>query len=315
MRLALVATDHWHVPMYLEAFSALGTEIGLFFFPEGELTWWGLDPQPPRLASLEDVAAARPDAVLVLGRPDWMLATVRRCLELGLRVGVEKPVGTDAAALQALSASAGAQVMVAQPHLLNDFWRFVPPDPGRLSHFRFRLINGSPQRYRDWGVPWVLKRGVAGGGVMRNLGVHGISAFQKLTGQGVEVRSALLSSVLYGLEVEEYASTQLTAGGALGQVEVGYTLGSDQASEFEMTAHWQHLSLRDDGANVLILDRRRGEKRVVPCLPLPRRYEQFAQSVLDALSGKPTLVHDLTAHAQAMQTIDQVYRVAKWVNA
>lgn len=314
MLIAMIAGQHWHTQMYLDAFKAAGNEIeAVYVRPAGH---WPAGEPVKHIHSLGELAALNPDLVIVLDTPQGMLETTRWLTGQGLPVAVEKPVGNDHTDLLALAAFArerGAFVSVAQPHLLNDFWQHVPADAGRLSHFRFRLINGSPQRYRDWGVPWVLDPHVAGGGVLRNLGIHGVSAFQKLTGEETEVHSALLSNVLYGLDVEEYASLTLRAGTAIGHVEVGYTLGSDQDSEFEMTAHWQTVSIRDDGQHLHVLNRLTGERSVVPCLPLPRRYEQFAHATLEALKGRGVQGHDLQDHATAMQLIDDAYARASWV--
>lgn len=314
MLIAMIAGQHWHMQMYLDAFRAAGTAIGAVYVrPAGH---WPSGEAAQPLHSLEELVALRPNLVIVLDTPQGMLETTRWLIGQGLPVAVEKPVGNDPAALLELAAFAherGSFVSVAQPHLLNDFWRHLPADPGRLSHFRFRLINGSPQRYRDWGLPWVLDEQVAGGGVLRNLGIHGVSAFGQLTGERAGVHAALLSSALYGLDVEEYASLTLRAGSALGHIEVGYTLGSDLDSEFEMTAHWQHVSIRDDGAHLLVLNRLTGERSRVACLPLPRRYEQFAHATLDALRGASAPMHDLTAHAGVMFIIDEAYARAAWV--
>lgn len=314
MLIAMIAGLHWHTQMYLDAFRAAGKAIGAVYVrPAGQ---WPSGEPVKHVRSLGELVALRPDLVIVLDTPQGMLETTRWLIGQGIRVAVEKPVGNDPAALLALAAFArdrGAFVSVAQPHLLNDFWQHIPANPGRLSHFRFRLINGSPQRYREWGVPWVLDPQVAGGGVLRNLGIHGVSAFAQLTGERARVHAALLSSVLYGLDVEEYASLTLRAGSALGHIEVGYTLGSDLDSEFEMTSHWQHISVRDDGAHLHVLNRLTGERSQAACLPLPCRYEQFAHATLDALRGASALVHDLEAHAGAMSTIDEAYARAAWV--
>jgi len=311
MNVALALGHHWHTQLYLNAFAAAGAPISLVYAcAEGA---------PPGLQCAETLSALlreRPDLVIVLGRPDEMIHLARELIPSGVALALEKPVGTGAdqtAALAELVRQHGSFVAVAQPHLSTEFWQILPPQPGPLSHFRFRLVNGSPQRYTDWDVPWVLDRAQAGGGVLRNLGLHGISAFQQLTGSGAQVHSALLSSALYGLETEEYASVTLRSGQVIGQLEVGYTLGSDSGSEFELSAHWQHLSIRDDGTTLTIFDRRKGTLERRACLPLPRRYEHFARTTLYALAHHQAPVHDLAGHMQAMQIIDQTYAQATWI--
>jgi len=311
MHIALALGHHWHTQLYLDAFAAVGAPISVLYACAG-----GTVPSLQRAETLNGLLRERPDLVIVLGRPDEMIQLARELIPSGVALALEKPVGTDAdqtAALAELARQHSSFVAVAQPHLSTEFWRAMPPQPGLLSHFRFRLVNGSPQRYTDWGVPWVLDPAQAGGGVLRNLGLHGISAFQQLTGREVQVHSALLSSALYGLESEEYATVTLRSGQVIGQIEVGYTLGSDSDSEYELSAHWQHLSIRDDGAALTIFDRRKGTFARQTCLPLPRRYEHFARTTLSALADHQAPVHDLAGHMRAMQLIDQVYAQANWI--
>ena len=317
LRLGLTSAGHWHAVMHLRAFEAAGVPVALLHDDSG--TEASLLPGPRRVPTLEALVAERPDLILVLGPPDEMLRRARTVLDQGIAVGIEKPVGTSPAELEALALHAqdrGVLVSVAQPHLHGELWSALGTgdDPDPVSHFRFRLVNGAPKRYLDLGVPWVLDPAVAGGGVLRNLGLHGVSAFLQLTGGPVEVSSCLLSNRLYHLATEEYAAVHLLAGGVIGQVEVGYTLGMDDASEFEMTVHRQHRSVRDDGRTLTVLDRSTGQKTVTPCLPLERRYEQFARVTLEALRGAQARVHTLEHHLEAMTIIDRCYRVGHWVS-
>lgn len=299
MSIALIDRGHWHAAIYREAFAALG--------------------YPLALSTLDAVLAQPPALTVLLGRPQEMLRDLRRCLEAGLPVAIEKPVGRSAgelAPIAELARQKGAFVSVAQPHLQNYFWKVCTETAGGpLSHLRFRLVNGPPGRYVQIDVPWVLDAAQAGGGVLRNLGIHGVSAFLKAAAGEVQVHSCVLSRRLYGTEVEEYAAVVLSAGGVIGHVEVGYTAALDSASEFELTGHRRDLTVRDDGQRLHILDRRSGEARVEPALPLSRRYEQFAAATLQALQGRRPPPHSLTNHLNAMRVIDGCYARATWVGA
>lgn len=300
----LLDRGHWHAAMHREAFAASGYELRS---PEG-----GRD-------ALDAVLAHPPDLLVLLGPPAEMRRDLRSCLEAGIPVALEKPVGRSAeelAPLAALAHQRGGFVSVAQPHLLNDFWKVCTEGAGgSLSHLRFRLVNGSPHRYVQMDVPWVLDVEQAGGGVLRNLGIHGISAFLKATSGEVRVHSCVLSRRLFGTEVEEYAGVVLSAGGVIGHVEVGYTAALDSASEFELTGHRRNLTVRDDGQHLHLLDRRSGQARVEPALPLSRRYEQFAAATLRALREDRAPPHSLTDHLEAMRVIDACYAQATWVDA
>lgn len=315
-RIGLTVAGHWHTAMHLKAFEAAGAPVGLIH--QDAAAPHALADSARRVPSLEALMAEKPDLVLVLGPPDEMVRRARMLLDRGMAIGIEKPVGTsrpDLAALAALARRRSTLVSVAQPHLHSEVWAAFGEGDDPVSHFRFRLINGAPQRYLDLGVPWVLDPAGAGGGVLRNLGVHGISAFLRLTGAWASlptVHACLLSNRLYGLKAEEYAAVQLLAGGVIGQVEVGYTLGADDASEFEMTVHRRSRSVRDDGRTITVFDRGTGQKTVTPCLPLERRYEQFARVTLDALEYGQASVHTLGPHLAAMRLVDRCYAAGFW---
>lgn len=179
--------------MHRQAFEALGYHVSSFPLGPG-------DPLDPALWQA-------PDLVVLLGRPEEMLGDLGRCTEAGIPVAVEKPVGRNAeelAPFAELAARQRAFVSVAQPHLLNRFWDICTGEAGGpLSHLSFRLVNGPPQRYAQMGVPWVLDREQAGGGVLRNLGIHGASAFQKAAPGEVQIHSCVLNRRLYCTEAEE----------------------------------------------------------------------------------------------------------------
>lgn len=291
--------------MYLQAFEAAGQPFGN-----------GGDAAE---GDLDRLLASGPDLLVVLGTPQEMLSEVGRCIAAGVPVAAEKPVGRSAAELEPLADLArrrGAFVTVAQPHLLGEFWDVCTPGAGGpLSHLRFRLVNGSPERYAAWGVPWVMQAEVAGGGVLRNLGIHGVSAFLKATDGEVQVQSCVLSRRLFGMETEEYAAVTLTAGGVIGHVEVGYTAAVDDASDFELSGHRRDLSVRDDGQTLTVLDRRSGQTRAQPVTPLARRYELFAAATVQATQAGGPAPHSLDDHLAAMRVIDACYAAATWADA
>lgn len=303
MRVALFDRGHWHRPMYLEAFSKLG-------LPLEEI---GAD------GNLDAALAARPDLLVVLGTPQQMLGDLRRCVEAGIPAATEKPVGRAAdelAPLAELARQRGAFVDVAQPHLLGEFWdACAPQQAGPLSHLRLRLVNGSPHRYAAWGVPWVTRPEVSGGGVLRNLGVHGVSAFLKATGGEVRVHSCVLSRRLYGMGAEEYAAVTVSAGGVIGHIEVGYTAALDGASEFELSAHGRDRTVRDDGQGLTVIDRRLGQTLALPATPLAQRYGLSAAATVRALREGRAAPHTLEDHLAATRVIDACYASATWADA
>jgi len=93
---------------------------------------------------------------------------------------------------------------------------------GTISHFYARNNRPTSDRYVDWGSPWMLDPGIAGGGTLRNLGLHGLDMFLYLMGEGASVTGAQVSGRALGRDVEDYASVLLQSdSGVLATVEVG----------------------------------------------------------------------------------------------
>jgi predicted dehydrogenase len=70
----------------------------------------------------------------------------------------------------------------------------------------------------------MLDPAVAGGGCLRNVGLHGLDLFRHILGEAAEVTGAVLSHRALGLAVEDYSAVTLrSADGVLGTVEVGTT--------------------------------------------------------------------------------------------
>ena len=181
----------------------------------------------------------------------------------------------------------------------------------RVAHASFRIVNGPPERYRDDGVPWVLDPAAAGGGALRNLGLHGIDCALCLADGPVRVTSAQIARRLHPDEmVEDHALVTLTdAAGALFVIEAGYTTPAMQAGgdlEWRVATKGAYLVDRGDSAQWI------GPRglRSLPALPPDERYRAFMTDTLARLAdGRPPLV-GLSDYVAAMAVIDQAYALA-----
>jgi predicted dehydrogenase len=178
----------------------------------------------------EMLSKTRPDFVVALGRPSAMAAIAHHLLDEGYPFLMEKPMGLDAAQVRGIADKAMAKKAYAAVPLFQRYHPFVAHARrmlaegafGPLSHFHFRSNRGSSARYVSWGSPWMLDPAIAGGGCLRNIGLHGIDLFLHLTGADAEVAGAQISSSALGQPVEDYAAVLLRApGGSIGTVEVG----------------------------------------------------------------------------------------------
>ena len=259
----------------------------------------------------------RPDFVIALGPHNRMAETAHHLLDEGYPFLMEKPMGVSAAEVQTVADKAtGKRAFVAVP-LIQRYHPFTTRarqllEEGRLgplSHFYFRLNRPTSARYRGWDAGWMLDPGAAGGGVLRNLGSHGLDLFLHLIGEDAEVTAAQVSTRARGERVDDYASVLLrSAGGVLGTVELGNTFPRDGTDAEWKLAGRDALFLMRDG--VLRLETASGaetasgEPAEVPALTALR----------DALdhwrrgAPPPISVHDCL---HAVRLIDRAYDLAR----
>ncbi|MFP6732615.1 MAG: Gfo/Idh/MocA family oxidoreductase [Rhodospirillales bacterium] len=173
---------------------------------------------------------SKPDFVLALGRPSEMAETAHYLLDQGYPFLMEKPMGLGAEEVLGIAEKAEAKSAFAAVPFFMRYLPFVGQAQkmiadgsfGTLSHFYARNNRPTSDRYGNWGSPWMLDPAVAGGGTLRNLGLHGLDMFLYLMDEGAAVTGAQISGRALGKAVEDYASVLLRSeSGVLATVEVG----------------------------------------------------------------------------------------------
>jgi predicted dehydrogenase len=155
----------------------------------------------------------------------------------------------------------------------------------------------------------MLDPAVAGGGCLRNIGLHGIDAFLIVTGEDAEVTGVQLSSRALGERVEDYATLLLrTASGVLGTIEVGNTFpGTGADAEWKLAGRDALLVQRDASLRCTTAA---GEQELAgpPAEALP------AVAVRDALrrwqNGEPPAAGIEDCY-RAMRIVDEAYQIAQ----
>ena len=325
MKVALLGAGHWHAPMHADAARFAGATLCAVWDSDAVAARALADLfDAPAIPSLDQVLATRPDICVTMGHPAEVPALARALIDAGMPMILEKPAAPETRILRELEARAQAQgVFVAVPlaNRLSPAMRGLartPEDAGgrddaapRVAHASFRIVNGPPERYRDDGVPWVLDPAAAGGGALRNLGLHGIDCALCLADGPVRVTSAQIARRLHPDEmVEDHALVTLTdAAGALFVIEAGYTTPAMQAGgdlEWRVATKGAYLVDRGDSAQWI------GPRglRSLPALPPDERYRAFMTDTLARLAdGRPPLV-GLSDYVAAMAVIDQAYALA-----
>jgi len=237
IRIAAIEVSHWHAlndAAYLRHVIAM-PDVKLVAIQDSDA---GLVARraaevggPPTFTDYEAMlATTRPDFVLALGRHRQMARIAHHLLDHGYPFLMEKPMGVNAAEVEAVTAKAAKlDAFVAVP-LAQRYAPFAKSARellaakrfGPLSHIYVRINRPGPARYQAWDCAWMLDPAESGGGCLRNLGPHGLDMFLYLTGECAKVTGAQLSRRAHNCAVEDYASVMLRSGsGILGTVEVG----------------------------------------------------------------------------------------------
>jgi predicted dehydrogenase len=325
IRVAAIEVGHWHA-VYDAAYLR-----HLLAMPDVDLV--GIQDSDPDLVSRRAaeigssatftdygkmLATTRPDFVVALGRHRQMAAIANDLLDGGYPFLMEKPMGINAAEVEALAAKAARlNAFVAVP-LAQRYSAFANRARellaaqrfGPLSHIYVRINRPGPARYQAWGCGWMLDPAEAGGGCLRNLGSHGLDMFLYLTREEAQVTGAQLSRRAHERAVEDYASVMLrSASGILGTVEVGNGFPRDGTDgEWKIAGRDAILTMKD---GTLKLASAAGDE-ILPGMDVTAPYFAAVRDALDHWrqgAGPPISVHDC---ARAVRLIDQAYeRAAK----
>ena len=323
LRVAFAGAGHWHFAVdarYLALAREAGAEIvGLSDDDEGVARARAAAVGCGWTTDIDDlVGRFRPDFVVATPRPDRAPRQVARLLELGMPLFAEKPLGRSAAEVWPLVEPAErGWVAVAFPMRHLPIWATLDRlrDAGRLgpvSQVGLRQINGPPARYRGYGVAWMLDPTIAGGGPLRNIGIHLADALARLlpVPGTPEIVGAAWTNRMHGEPIEDVVAAVLRVeDGTLATLEAGYTFAPPKPGDME-------LRIAGTGAYLV---QRRDELLVFPAdgppevVPLGPGWQMYRELFFDALSrfrrGAPPLA-TVADCARANELIDRIYAAA-----
>ena len=324
IRIAAIEVGHWHSlfdAAYLKTLVKMpDVQLAAIQDPDSTLVAQRAAQLggPPVFTDYRDMLAKiKPDFVVALGRHSAMAGIAHFLLDEGYPFLMEKPMGIDAREVRGIADKAAVKKSFAAVPLFQRYHPFVSQARrmladgafGPASHFHFRSNRASSARYVSWGSPWMLDPAVAGGGCLRNIGLHGIDLFLHLTGEDVRVVGAQLSSRALGKPVEDYAVVLLrTPSGVLGTIEVGNTFPG-QGADGEWKLSGSDALLVQQGGSVRCMTSA-GEQEVAepPAEPLA------VIAVRDILarwqSGQPPATGPGDCY-RAMQVVDDAYAMAR----
>ena len=314
----MVGVSHWHAPMHLRALEACPAAIVGVCDPDARVASEWSERTGARSFTEVSEALERtdPDLVVAMGQAQDVLATVNTIIDADVPCVVEKPIGASALQVAPLVRKAeqrGAFVSVPLVNRFSALWEIYEELEregrlGALLHAHFRVVNGPASRYRDMGVPWMLEPRVAGGGCLRNLGVHAVDAALTLLGRAdVGVRSALVRRRDPTDAIESFAAATLESGRGVVTLEAGYTFGAATGGDTEWRVATENAYLIDRNQR---LRRATLDDGVVTDTEIPSvatRYDQYMRDVLDRVRDGRQPRISLAEYAQAMSVIDSIY--------
>lgn len=319
MRIAIVESTHWHMPLYLDALEAPSLRV-VGITDSARKTGAALARRfgCEVYRDLDDLLAAQAiDFAFVFGRHVDMPTLAGKLIAAGIPFAIEKPCGIRAIDVDRLAARAEAKnLYVAVPLIfrLSDTLNIVgnmkaPPD-----FASFRFMAGPPSRYETAGTPWMLQRDLAGGGPLINLGVHFIDLFSLLAQDDIESVSAVSSSEINGLSIEDVISVRMvTKHNRICTIECGYIFPSDKIVQREFSFSFGSRDVYCTSGDDQILLRTRSadaqiETRIIPArLETDVYYPLFVRRVLEEIQSGSTPVAGLRDASRALGIVEAAY--------
>lgn len=315
MRVAVLGVTHWHAQWYLDSLRSLSGEICAVWDEDTEAAERiGYSLGVPAHEDCQQALDKGPtDLVVALPRPVHGPAVLAPAIERGLPVIAEKPLGLNASEVRGIAERAderGVFVNVMLPNRVSSIWQHALQEgSGSVVSGYFRIHNGPYGRYARWGCPWMLEASQAGGGVLRNLGIHATDAVCMLArGQQVDIVGASLTSDDPSLDIETYAVALVRFGDSTAVIDVGYNQPGDAASDFEwrIALEGQYLVDRDDTVRVSTA----AGTRVEATVAMSQRYHTMVESTLRDLGAGRRPQASLWDCYHAARLVDRIYSAA-----
>jgi predicted dehydrogenase len=175
---------------------------------------------------------------------------------------MEKPMGTDWRRLDALAVKAATEQVWTSVALVSRYYGLIEAlgalrESGQMGapcHYYHSLFAGSPLRYTDWGVGWMLDPKLAGAGPLWNFGPHVVDLFLHLVDPVVKRVTCWTHNRIYGLGIEDIASIRMEgASGVVGIGEVSYTMPSSYQRFFSLTTERIHCGGEEMGSGEILV--------------------------------------------------------------
>ena len=320
LRIGLIGVAHWHLPNYLDPLLALpDVRVVGVSDPDARVARRVGEPLGASWsADFREIAdPARVDFVFALGRHCDMAEQGRHLVASGIPFAMEKPCGLDHAEVSDLASRArAAGAFAAVPFVWRQtrFMEVLRDTLGdeAIEYLSLRIVSGHPDRYPASGNGWMLDPALAGGGSTVNLGVHLIDLYRALTGvDEVEVRSASMSNVAFGLPIEDWSALLLSVPGSFCVAESGFLYPAPTGTyDVRFTIKTNRHYVMTDFSDTVILDQAGGRVReATPAANAPT-YATFVSDVLERHRRGAEPLAGLGDMTAVMAAVGRAYELA-----
>ncbi len=261
--IAVLGVGHWHAPMYIDALRQAGEEIVAISDPGPDVLLRSELDYPRYSDAAALLEREQPEFVFAHAPHSEMTALAELLVEARQPFAMEKPMGIDWRGLDAVAQKAEQAGVFTAVALVSRYFPLVRKlrelkeagELGQPVHLYYRLLAGSPERYRQMHVPWMLDPAQAGAGPLFNFGPHVVDLFLYLADSSVERVTAAWSHGIFGQKIEDLTSMLLVGGnGTIGVTEVSYTMPADYERYFSLTTDRLHYGGRIEGGTILLRD-------------------------------------------------------------
>ena len=309
-RIGIVGASHWHTPRHVEAFTGAGATIVAVQDDDANVArGWG-DRLGVAVEPTLESFAARSDLDLVIAMPKHNVVrpALESLIDAGLPFVVEKPAGAERFGARRPRRAGPVEGTlhlgrVHQPIRLRS--GTASQTSRRPTSARFRIVNGTPARYVDDGVGWVVEP-EHGGGPLRNIGSHTVEAFASIAVGEIEVVGAAMRSDLFDTDVDDHVIALLRdEAGTLGTIEAGYVHPERDGTDQEWTIAGPGYRITETDADLTVITS--AGSVTEPTASVARRYDIFAADTLRRLADGQRPLTDLVDAKRVLELIDRVY--------
>lgn len=265
MRIAILGAGHWHVEAYyIPALREAQTEIVALHDPDpATAERIGEDLDCPRYTDhIRLLDEQEPELVFAHAPHAHMTALAADLVARRQPFHMEKPMGVDWRALDAVAVKADTERVWTAVALVSRCYGAIEAlgklkdagEMGEACHFYHSLLGGSPLRYRDWGVPWMLDPALAGAGPLWNFGPHIIDIFMQLVDRQIIRVEVWTANTIHHLQIPDIATIRITGqSGVEGVGQVGYVMPTSYERFFSLSTDKLHCGGIDMGSGALLM--------------------------------------------------------------